>query len=49
MAILQANATAGADTIPFAPGLTGTITLTSGQLTVTHNVTIVGPTTSWRA
>jgi hypothetical protein len=44
-AILQANATAGADTIQFTPGLSGTIGLTSGQLIITHNLTIVGPTT----
>jgi hypothetical protein len=31
------------DTIAFAPGLTGTITLTTGQLTVTGPVTIIGP------
>lgn len=44
-AILRANATARADTIQFTPGLSGTIALTSGELTVTHSVTIVGPTT----
>jgi hypothetical protein len=39
-AIQQANAAAGPDTIAFAFG--GTITLTSGQLTVTDDVTIDG-------
>jgi hypothetical protein len=43
-AIAAANADpSAADTIVFAPGLTGTITLTSGQLTVTGPVTITGP------
>ena len=42
-AILDANATPGADTITFAAGVTGTIALTSGQLTVTDNLTINGP------
>jgi hypothetical protein len=42
-AVLDANASPGADTIDFAPGLTGTIALTSGQLTITDGVTIDGP------
>jgi hypothetical protein len=42
-AILDANATAGADTINFDPSVTGTITLTTGQLPViSENLTIVG-------
>jgi hypothetical protein len=42
-AVLNANATAGADTITFQPGLTGPITLTTGELPVTASVTITGP------
>jgi hypothetical protein len=43
-AIADANADpTSADTIVFQPGLTGTITLTTGQLTVTGPVTIIGP------
>src|SRR5438093_640185 len=42
-AVLNANATAGADTITFQPGLTGPVTLTSGELLVTDSVTITGP------
>ena len=42
-AIAAANATPGADTITFAPWVGGTITLTSGQLTVTDAVTVAGP------
>ncbi len=34
------------DTIAFSPGLSGTITLTSGELLVNQSLTIVGPTTS---
>ena len=41
--MLDSNAAAGADTIDFAPGLTGTIGLTSGELTITDAVTIDGP------
>jgi hypothetical protein len=37
-----ANAT-NSETITFCPGFTGTIKLTSGQLTVSNGVTIVGP------
>ncbi|HYC60708.1 MAG TPA: Calx-beta domain-containing protein [Thermoanaerobaculia bacterium] len=40
-AVASANALAGADTINFA--VTGTITLTSGQLAITGPVTIDGP------
>jgi uncharacterized repeat protein (TIGR01451 family) len=42
-AIINANTMAGADAIVFQPGLTGTITLTTGQLTVTGPTTITGP------
>lgn len=42
-AALDANATAGADTIQFQSGLTGTITLTSGDIDLTEAVTITGP------
>lgn len=42
-AITQANGAAGADVITFQPGLTGTITLTSGQLLVADSVDIQGP------
>src|SRR5262249_49541082 len=41
-AIALADASAGADTIDFAPGLTGTITLTSGELTLSTDVYIEG-------
>src|SRR6516165_9980902 len=42
-AILDANADSTPDQIVFAPDLHGTIALTSGQLEVTNNLTIVGP------
>lgn len=42
-AILDANATAVDDTIVFQSGLSGTITLTSGQLTINSNIAIYGP------
>ena len=43
-AVLDANANAGADTITFDPSVTGTITLTSGQLPIKNDgLTIVGP------
>src|SRR5262249_2584300 len=42
-AILDANGAAGADVIQFQAGLTGTITLTSGELSVTHDLNIQGP------
>ncbi|MGH7963573.1 MAG: hypothetical protein ACRERD_17410, partial [Candidatus Binatia bacterium] len=41
-AILDANALAGADIITFQSGLTGTITLTSGELTIADSVDIQG-------
>src|SRR5260370_6996419 len=39
-AVLDANATPGANLIDFAPALTGTIGLTSGQLTITNDLTV---------
>src|SRR5262245_2576272 len=42
-AILDANALPGADAIAFAPGLSGTIALTSGQLNITDALAIDGP------
>ena len=42
-AIANANATAGADVITFQDGLTGTITLLSGQLGISDSVDIQGP------
>lgn len=42
-AILDANALAGADVITFQSGLTGTITLSTGQMDITDSVSIVGP------
>src|SRR5262245_64683427 len=41
-AVLVANTSPGADVIDFAPGLTGTIALTSGQLNITDALTIDG-------
>jgi hypothetical protein len=42
-AVLTANATAGADTIAFAAGLSGTVTLQSGEMTITDDLGIGGP------
>lgn len=42
-AILSANTMSGADTVRFQDGLDGTIRLTSGQLTITDALTILGP------
>ena len=42
-AILDANANPGADTIDFQDELSGTITLTSGQLVVTDDLSVNGP------
>ena len=42
-AILSPKQYAGPDEIDFAPGLSGTIGLTSGELQITKDVTIVGP------
>jgi len=41
--IKTSNAAGGVNTITFAPGLTGTITLTSGQLEISNDLTIAGP------
>jgi hypothetical protein len=45
-AILDANAHPGPDTIRFASGLHGTITLTSGELSITDDLLIAGPGSS---
>src|SRR5438270_3853088 len=42
-AVTQANSTGGADTINFQSGLTGTITLTTGEIPIIDSVTINGP------
>jgi hypothetical protein len=42
-AIAAAQTNPGADLIDFAPAVQGTITLTSGRLLITGDVTIVGP------
>src|SRR5262245_53223774 len=42
-AIVDANKQTGADVINFAPGLHGTITLTSSELDITDDLTINGP------
>ena len=42
-AIADANSAGGADVITFQAGLSGTITLTSGQLEISDSVTIQGP------
>jgi len=42
-AILDANTAAGADVVTFQVGLTGTITLTTGQLYIQDSVDIQGP------
>ena len=42
-AVLLSNFNPGADTINFAPGLTGTIPLTSGQLTIFGSLAVNGP------
>jgi predicted outer membrane repeat protein len=42
-AVDLANKTPGADTVTFAPGLSGTIALTGGPITVASPVAIVGP------
>ena len=41
--ILMSNAAGGANTITFAPGLSGAITLTTGQLEISSDLTIAGP------
>ncbi len=42
-AIAQANTSPGPDAIAFASNLTGTITLTSGQIQISDGLTITGP------
>ena len=42
-ALLAANAVSGADTILFSSSVHGTITLTSGELSITDDLTIAGP------
>src|SRR5262245_7825590 len=42
-AVARANALAGADAIDFQPGLTGTVTLTGGELDRTDDLAIAGP------
>ena len=42
-AVLDANAAAGADDVAFAPGLTGTISLTSGEIAISDPLTVNGP------
>jgi fibronectin-binding autotransporter adhesin len=42
-AILAANASAGADTILFAAGLSGTLTLSSGEMSITDDLALAGP------
>src|SRR5262249_46297729 len=42
-AITAANTNPGADVIAFAPGLRGTVTLTSGELNITEGLQIDGP------
>jgi hypothetical protein len=42
-AVLDANATPGSDVIDFAPGLQGTIVLTTGPLGITDHLQIHGP------
>src|SRR5262245_43194370 len=42
-AVMSANALGGADTILFSPGAHGTIILTTGELSITDDLTIAGP------
>ena len=42
-AITDANAATGADAVVFQPGLTGTISLTSGELSISDDLMIHGP------
>jgi hypothetical protein len=42
-AVRKANASKGADQVVFAPGLTGTITLTTGEILITDPLVIHGP------
>ena len=41
-AILAANSSVGADSISFAPGLNGTLSLSLGQMTISDSLTITG-------
>lgn len=41
--VLDANAAAGADEVTFAPGLSGTITLTTDQIAITDPLVVSGP------
>ena len=41
--VQMSNSTPGANTITFAPGLSGTITLTSGAIEITDDLAIIGP------
>jgi Ca2+-binding RTX toxin-like protein len=45
-AILDANAAPGVDRVLFQAGLTGTVTLTSGQITIDEAVQLLGPGSS---
>ncbi|HEV7669438.1 MAG TPA: IPTL-CTERM sorting domain-containing protein [Thermoanaerobaculia bacterium] len=42
-AVLNANAAAGPDEVAFAPGLSGTITLTSGEIVISDPLIVHGP------
>src|SRR2546428_115778 len=42
-AVASANAHAGGDVVQFAPGVHGSITLTSGQIDVTDDLAVAGP------
>src|SRR4051794_41911936 len=42
-ALAAADAHTGADTVVFAPGLRGTVTLTGGELSIADSVTVNGP------
>ena len=42
-AVLDANGAAGADEVAFAPGLTGTVTLTSGEILITDSLLVHSP------
>jgi predicted outer membrane repeat protein len=42
-AIGSANGAGGADTVNFQAGLTGTITLTTGEIAITDDLTLTGP------
>jgi hypothetical protein len=42
-AVLDANAAAGPDDVTFAPGLTGTITLASGEIVISDPLAVHGP------